>query len=328
MKKITLQRTQSMTATNIDLTELKSRCDEACKVLLADKEILARILISTVDEFKDIEIADIKNVCIEGTPVISKIPVNSDETNARIEGGNSESTILGEGTFTFDIKFDVVYPSREMETIGIKMLVDIEAQNKYHPGYAVHTRGIYYGCRLISSQYNREFTGDHYGKIKKVYSIWICMEPTKEDKNTITTYRITKENKVGESKDEPKTYDLLSVPVICLGGEEYDNYEGIIKLLDVLLSKTKRAEEKKRILSEEFGIPMEKELEKEIRDMCNYSDYMNDYYYESGISQGMKAFVELCKDFGMSEAETQPKVVEKFYIPEEEAKEKVHEYWS
>lgn len=327
----TAEKTRTMTAANIDLTELRSRCDEACKVLLADKEILARILKSTVAEFKDTQIDDIKNIYIEGKPIISEISVNPDETNARIAGGNNENSIYGEGTFTFDIKFDVVYPDKEIKTIGVKMIVDIEAQNKYHPGYAVHTRGIYYGCRMISSQYNREFTGNHYERIKKVYSIWICMEPAGEDKNTITTYRIMKENNVGESKDKPKTYDLLSVPVICLGGEEYENYDGIIKMLDVLLSKTKRAEEKKQILSKEFGIPMGKELRREIEDMCNISDY----YYESGIREGLnrgisqgeiQATIQMGNDYGISQDEIINRLIYKYGLTRDIAVSKIEEY--
>lgn len=321
---------KTITVTNIEITELKAKCDEACKILLADKEIIARILKSTVEEFKNIKIEDIKNIYIEGNPSISQIPVNPDETNARINGENSESTIYGEGTFTFDILFKVIYPDGEDNTFT-KLIINLEAQNNYKPGYAIQTRGIYYGCRMISSQYSREFTNSHYENIKKVYSIWVCMEPNKEDINTITTYRIVKENNLGNSKDVPKTYDLLSVLVICLGGEGYDNYDGIVKMLDVLLSTTINAEDKKRVLNEEFGIPMENELGKEIDDMCNISDYYFEKGIEKGISQGIsqereysiRTLVGLCREFKLTEEEIKKKIVEKFPISAEEAEQKI-----
>ena len=58
---------------------------------------------------------------------------------------------------------------------GIALIINVEAQNDFYPGYPLIKRGIYYCCRMISSQYGREFTGPHYEKIKKVYSIWICI---------------------------------------------------------------------------------------------------------------------------------------------------------
>lgn len=321
-------KARTTTAANIDITELRTKCDQACKILLSDKEIAARILKSVVEEFKETEIEDIKNTYIEGKPMVSSVPVNPDETNARIDGKNSESSIYGEGTFTFDLIFNVLCPDAEPEMCMVRMIINIEAQNRYNPGYPIPTRGIYYCCRMISSQYNREFKGTHYEDIRKVYSIWVCMEPAKSDRNTITTYRMMKENDVGVSETERKAYDLISVSVICLGGEEYDNYNGIIKMLDVLMSVTRSAEEKKQILSDEFGILMERTLEKEIDDMCNISDY----YFEKGISQGtengIKAVVEVCRDMGLSVVETAPKIAEKFLISGDVANDKVRKYWN
>lgn len=323
-------KVQSLTASNIDITEMRARCDKACKLLLADKEIAARILKSTVKEFEYIDLETIKNIYIEGTPRISEVSVNTNETNSILEGGNNESMIYGEGTFNFDIIFRVVYPNGVRESFLMKMIINLEAQNSYNPGYAIQTRGIYYACRMISAQYNREFKGDDYANIKKVYSIWICMNPTARDSNTITTYKITKNNDIGSSKDNPATYDLLSVLLVCLGGEEYENYNGIIKMLDILLSNKKTAKEKKKILKEEFGIPMEEELEKEIDNMCN----MSDYYYSEGINMGMqqgmqkglKAFIEICRDFNLTKEEIVPKIVDKFSLTSEEAGERVREY--
>lgn len=40
--------------------------------------------------------------------------------------------------------------------------------------YPLIKSALYYCARLISSQLNTVFTGSHYEKIQKVYSIWIC----------------------------------------------------------------------------------------------------------------------------------------------------------
>ena len=55
---------------------------------------------------------------------------------------------------------------------------------------------------MISAQYGTEFTNAHYEKIKKVYSIFICMNPPKNRKNTISKYSIKEDNVVGTTKEE------------------------------------------------------------------------------------------------------------------------------
>ena len=123
----------------------------------------------------------------------------------------------------------------------------MEAQNDFYPGYPLIKRGIYYCCRMISSQYGREFTGSHYEKIKKVYSIWICMKPPQYRENTITRYRLGEEYLVGEGKEPIRNYDLLSIIMLCLGGPDGSNYDGVLRMLDVLLSNETSEAEKRKI---------------------------------------------------------------------------------
>ena len=92
------------------------------------------------------------------------------------------------GTATYDIRFRAIAPSSG-EPIGL--IVNVGAQNDFYPGYPLTKRGIC--CRMISSQYGREFTGSHYEKLKKVYSSWICMNPPRRRENTITRYHLTEE---------------------------------------------------------------------------------------------------------------------------------------
>lgn len=63
-----------------------------------------------------------------------------------------------------------------------------------------------------------------------------------------------------------------------------DNYAGILKLLDVLLSSEKQPEEKKQILQDDFGIKMTKTLESEVQDLCNLSKGVE----EKGIAIGIE----------------------------------------
>ena len=91
----------------------------------------------------------------------------------------------------------------------------------------------------------------------------------KESGHTITSYALAENNFVGQVKEEQKNYDLLSVFMICLGNPEAEIGCGILKLLSVLFSSELKAEEKKKVLEEEFHIQMSQAFEEEVSNMCN-----------------------------------------------------------
>ena len=67
----------------------------------------------------------------------------------------------------------------------------------------------------------------------------------------------------------------------------------IVKFMDVLLSSSRAATEKKKILEEEFGVAMNEELEREVLVMCNLSQGVK----AEGISIGeMRMLVQLVRD--------------------------------
>lgn len=68
-----------------------------------------------------------------------------------------------------------------------------------------------------------------YNKIKKVYSIWICMSPPKNRENSVTRYYIEEENLVGSVKEEKRHYDLMAAIMICLGHADGQNYAGKVR---------------------------------------------------------------------------------------------------
>ncbi len=86
------------------------------------------------------------------------------------------------------------------------------------------------------------------------------------------TYSMNETNIVGEVAEQKGNYDLLTVLTIGLGGNHGDkNYEGLLKMLEVLLSDEVLPEEKKKILKSEFDIAMTKTMEREAMEMCNLS---------------------------------------------------------
>ena len=277
---------------DLEVSKAKEIYDESCKNILANKIILAWIMKSCMKEYKDCSICDIADHYIEGTPEISQREVHRDEAPAsdpgKIRGENTEDKAVNEGTVRYDIMFRAILPQGQEK---IELIINIEAQKDFYPGYPLIKRGIYYGCRMISSQYGTIFTNSHYEKIQKVYSIWICFNPPEKRKNSINIYSVKEKNVVGKVKEKEADYDLLTAVMICLdsGKEEKEgnHQEGteeseILRLLEVLFSTDRELKETEKILENEYGITMTYEEKEEVEKMCNLSEYV----WEKGLTYG------------------------------------------
>lgn len=271
---------------NIETAYIKAWYDEATKRLLCDKYILAWIIISVIDEYKDCSVQYVRGCLIEGDVRTMSETVNPNEVMPAIKGLNTEIQINSEGRTTFDIYFNVIRPNPKENS---HIYCDLEIQNDYYPGYDYVTRGVYNCARILSSQYNTEFAGSHYEKLKKAYSIWVCTDPPDKHKNSISVVSLQKNDKVSSVDRDKEKYDLINVISICLGGPEYANYDNkIIRLLDVLLRSKMTPEEKKKILEEEYEIPMSENIETEVNNMCSYIDTVYNEAMRIGNEQGEK----------------------------------------
>ena len=279
---------ETILAKNIDAVGEKAAYDTACKRLLANKIILAWIMKSCIEEYKDLTVEEIAESYIEGEPQIANAAVHQDE-GEQIRGSQTEDSTIREGTVTYDIRFYAIAPHTEEP---LELIINVEAQNDFYPGYPIVKRGIYYCSRMISSQYGIEFADSRYEKIKKVYSIWVCANPPQYRENTINRYLVQEEQLVGNVVEKKENYDLLTAVIICLGHSGDDKYTGILKLLDVLLSSETESEEKKRILQSDFDIKMTKTLESEVQTMCNLSKGVEARGIEKGIEKGILASVK------------------------------------
>lgn len=76
----------------------------------------------------------------------------------------------------------------------------MESQNQWNPGYSLTKRAAYYAARMLSRQMGTVFTGSDYGKLQKVYTIWICLEPPKKKQDTITVFFMEPEHLVGNAE--------------------------------------------------------------------------------------------------------------------------------
>ena len=236
--------------------------DKLAKRFLARKSILARILKYTVEEFADCSLEDIEHKYIEGDPTsnINSIPL--DDT-LDIKGKHTESGSPIEGLITFDIIFDAIAPESGEP---IKLIINIEPQKTTKTiDYKLMKRAMYYSARLISSQKEKEFHGDDYNGLKKIYSIWICMDVQKYRADSIQEYRFTERLIHGKFTDEPDNYDLVRIVILNLG-EDATSHE-LLNLLHLIFLDLKSSAEKEKILHDDYNLDITRDMKEELIKM-------------------------------------------------------------
>lgn len=268
----------------------KAEYDEHAKRILGHKIILAHILVHAVKEFKH---ADPKAVVqlIEGEPEISAVPVYPGQTNNPvITGSNTENKVPYEGVVTYDVRFFVWLPDKNDQ---IKIIVDVEAQKRYHPGYDLISRAVFYGARMLSSQLGTEFQGKNYDGIKKVYTIWLCMNAPKKSHNSIAEIFLDQRIICGRDISLGR-YDLLGIIMVTLSDTlpEGDEELKLHRLLGTIFASNLTLEVKKEILKKEYRIEMSSDMERSAEIMCNLSEAIEEKALEKGMEKGREKGLE------------------------------------
>ena len=261
----------------------KSRYDTVCKKVLSRKPVLAKILKSCVDEYKDYDMKFIEEQCIEGDTISFSMGVNPDESYPHIIGDDTVDKLEREGTVYYDIRFNTLVPGTDEY---IKLIINIEAQTIHGKKEPPLKRAVYYASRLISAQNGTEFTKSDYDKIHKVYSIWICINGEEKLHNTVTEYCLCEKNVLGYYRGNKENYDLIDIIIIGLGGFEKKDDETIIGFLDNILDRDLEPLMRRKILKEKFDITTDEDLMEVFDDMCNLSDGVYLDGVEKGILQG------------------------------------------
>ncbi|MCI8280358.1 MAG: hypothetical protein HFI76_01370, partial [Lachnospiraceae bacterium] len=86
----------------------------------------------------------------------------------------------------------------------------VEAQKDEPTGYHILNRAVFYVSRLVSSQKERDFVKTNYNVIKRVFSIWICMNM---DENSMDYVHLTDDKLLGSYSWKGRL-DLLNIVLI------------------------------------------------------------------------------------------------------------------
>lgn len=275
----------------------KAQYDEYAKRLIAQKIILAHILAKTVDEFRDMKPEDIV-AHIEGDPQVGIVPVDPGMTNAsrptdastpyvsdhRLAGLNTEHSEINEGM----IRFDIIFYVRMKDGLA-QVIINIEIQKDEPTQYFLLNRAIFYVSRMVSSQKGRDFVHQNYNDMKRVFSIWLCLNMPS---NSMSYVHLTKED-ILEHYNWNGHLDLLNIVLLGIGRElppQEDQYE-LHRLIGTLLSAELTVTQKLAIIETEYHIPLSVELEEGVNDMCNLGEGIEERAIEKII---LKMYKEGC----------------------------------
>lgn len=269
--------------------------DECMRLLLSRRDILANILKSVTDEFKDWELTDIIKILSYDEISIQKVPVD-DTTLSEISKKRLDTTQGGsvlssdEGIRNFDIKFKVKIPM--YDTPPLEMYINIEPQNNTKPGYTIERRGIYYLSRLISAQYGVDFLNSDFENIKKVYSIWICLNSNKDIANSIVEYKFTPNLKLGSelAVTSESNYNLMDLVVVHLNSKFHSNdRKSLPYMLNLLIDDLPQKGKSKSAwdeLVENYNVDTSDF--RGVNDMCKFSEIIASSNYKKGVEEGFQ----------------------------------------
>lgn len=267
----------------------KANYDKNIKELLADKQVLSRILKYAVEEFRDMPLEEI-SASIGNDIEIGTRRLDAGQTNrdfGKIQGDSTEDSVLHEGYITYDIRFTAwIQKCRS----ACKILLNLEAQTAVKPEklrYHLENRIIFYLCRMVSAQKETEFFGSDYDGLKKVVSIWICIDNSENGDSVI---ELAFGQKIAAGNPKPFTeLDKMRGIVIRIRDKEHtaESQNQLISMLEDLIRKDP-PEIKRQNLVQKHGFKMSRDIERKVADVCNWSDAVEERAIREGLQKGME----------------------------------------
>lgn len=240
----------------------KATQDSDAKWILRHRGVLAKILQYAVPEFHGLRAEEIREMIAPDSIKIGEIPVDSDFAHLNA----ADLVRLHEKPITFDVFLrDTKY----------NLMIDIEPQNKYSPGYSLLKRGQYYLSRMLSSQLSPTEATD-YNSLRKCYSIWLCFDILSNYDSELAGEYHFKTVCTQHPKDVNVTSmcsqaDLMELIILRAGGKNKTT-ESLLWLITALFRDSSRVDDYLRYDPEAVNI------EREATSMCSM--------YDVGVNNG------------------------------------------
>ena len=126
--------------------------------------------------------------------------------------------------------------------------------------------------------------GSDYGRIQKVYSIWICMRGP-EGKNAINRYQLKEQHLLHRYQEPVENYDLAGIVFVYLGNQK--TRDKMLGMLRLVFKEPLSSKEKERILKEKYGIDINAAGREALDTMCNLSEGIYEDGQAAGFTKGL-----------------------------------------
>lgn len=249
--------------------------DQGFKTVIHDINILSWLLHENVDELKGKSIDEIKT-CLE-----------IGEDGRTVIGRENDYFSMDSGSIIPDSVFDVTIPGTGE---AISVIVNIEGQNDPIPDYPLEKRAEYYLARMVSSQKGRDFSGDDYGKIRKVYSIWLILDPRARYRNTAVRYRMRAENLAGDPKRVIPPLETFNLLIINVG--RYDSNLPDISAFPAALFSMMTSDERRDLMMDRFNIELDDVLNRGVGELASIGQDTWNKGYREGREESIKGYSE------------------------------------
>lgn len=262
-------------------TEGEAKYDGKFKALLNNPRITAPIIKMAIPEYHDIDIEEIITVLTSLSDVVDDISAKAAQKL------DTEQNAIAEKLVRYDSHFRLPNPKAEGEDVNVFIYVDVEGQSGTYEstlGYPLLKRAMYYVARELVGQLGILTEETDYGKLCKCYSIWICSDVAKEERDTMTAFRIMKDDIFGESTDKEENYDLMQVVMIRRG--DISNTESIFDYLNGLFTSDIER------MDPYSGIAKDADVATEVRKMTGMGHAIAVQARQEGIQQGIQQGID------------------------------------
>ena len=251
--------------------------DYPVKKVMSHKWMMGLVLKGFIPEFKEYDLDFIIHHCFMGN-------------------GNYVDGIRNESQF---VNYDVICKVKVPQTNEV-MIVNVEIQNIFNPGYSILKRAGFYNAEMIHDQKGTEFINSNYDDIKKVYSIWLCLHPTKRFENGVARIRSKEHIDHGNIWFSEKESELSNSIMVCFGKEDMLTHP-IMHAIYCILSEEISMEAKQEMVFKDLGIKIPDDLLGEVSKMCDFEVYLLNKGETIGIAKG--------KEQGLAEGKVQKEIL-------------------
>lgn len=141
------------------------------------------------------------------------------------------------------------------------LILGVEGQGRSNPGYPITNRAMVYASYLLSDQKDKDFRKQEYGKVKKVYAVWIMLHPSADYRNKIIRYKMKGVCEwPSDTGIKIPEMDLVDILFVNLGSPDSEVPNDMLGILNTIFTDELGKKERENRIADAFKIRIDNEL--------------------------------------------------------------------